>query len=91
MVQIQVWYKPEGVDRYGKTLISLAPDQEIGFGFQGSFNWVARYDGKEIKIPQQSVHIDPQPQDIDFKGIPVVDSKNEVLKKISDFLDDLLR
>lgn len=90
MIELHVRFKPEGIDRYGQTSIMLRPDQEIHLYFKGSFNWIASYDGKELRILQENIHVDPTESDIDFNGIPVVESKREIVRKIEKYLNDLL-
>ena len=90
MIELHVRFKPEGTERIGQTSIMLAPDQEIHLHFEGPFNWVANYDGKEMRIVQKGIQFDPMESDIDFNGIPIVESKSEIVKKIEKYLNDLL-
>lgn len=91
MIELHVRFLPEGIQEYYETPVMLSPDQDISPYYEGSFNWIATYDGKTIKIPQANIHSDPTESDIDFNGIPIVESKREIVKKIEAHLNDELR
>lgn len=95
MIHLRVRYKPEGLERYGESLLTLVPDKEITYGMEGAFNWkgvfIVNGVNREIVIPQSSIDDDPKEDDIDFNGIPIIESKSEVIQKIERFLNDKLR
>ena len=64
-------------------------DEQVGPDYQGSFNWVANFQGEQIIIPQKSIHIDPEPDDFELPN-GVLTSKEEILKQLSDHLDEEL-